>query len=52
LLKTHGYAIAREDLKDLIESLRKLPRDHEIKLLIILLIIGYKRMAGGLIGNV
>jgi len=34
LAKTHGYAVAREDLKGLIESLRKLPKDHKVKLLI------------------
>jgi IS605 OrfB family transposase len=35
-----GYAVAREDLTGLIESLRDLPKDHRKKLII----MGYKRL--------
>ena len=34
------YALAREDLTGLIESLRKLPKDHRAKLII----MGYARL--------
>ena len=34
------YALAREDLTGLIESLRKLPKDHRAKLII----MGYSRL--------
>jgi hypothetical protein len=40
LAKRLGYAIAREDLKGLIESLRDLPKDHRKKLIM----MGYKRL--------
>jgi putative transposase len=40
LAKRLGYAVAREDLKGLIEMLRDLPKDHRKKLII----MGYKRM--------
>ena len=40
LSKKLGYAVAREDLKGLIETLRDLPKDHRKKLNI----MGYKRM--------
>jgi len=33
--KRHQYAIAREDLIGLIESLRKLPKSHKVGLLIL-----------------
>jgi IS605 OrfB family transposase len=38
--KRLGYAVAREDLKGLIESLRDLPKDHRKKLIM----MGYKRL--------
>jgi transposase len=40
LTKKLGYAVAREDLGGLIESPRKLPKDHGKKLII----MGYKRI--------
>jgi putative transposase len=40
LAKKLGYAVAREDLKGLIESLRDLPKDHRKKLIM----MGYKRL--------
>jgi IS605 OrfB family transposase len=40
LAKELRYAVAREDLKGLIESLRDLPKDHRKKLII----MGYKRL--------
>jgi IS605 OrfB family transposase len=40
LAKRLGYAVAREDLKGLIESLRDLPKDHRKKLIM----MGYKRL--------
>jgi IS605 OrfB family transposase len=40
MAKKLGYAVAREDLKGLIESLRDLPKDHRKKLII----MDYKRM--------
>uniref|UniRef100_A0A7J2U1E8 Cas12f1-like TNB domain-containing protein n=1 Tax=Ignisphaera aggregans TaxID=334771 RepID=A0A7J2U1E8_9CREN len=35
LAKQHLYAIAREDLTNLVESLRKLPKEHRVSLLIL-----------------
>jgi IS605 OrfB family transposase len=35
LARQHQYAVAREDLTGLIESLRKLPREHKVSLLIL-----------------
>jgi len=35
LAERHQYAVAREDLTGLIESLRKLPREHKVSLLIL-----------------
>jgi len=35
------YAVAREDLRGLVEALRKLPKDHRVKLII----MGYSRLA-------
>jgi len=35
LAKQNSYAVAREDLTGLVESLRKLPRDHKVKLLLL-----------------
>uniref|UniRef100_A0A7J3ZJJ2 Transposase n=1 Tax=Fervidicoccus fontis TaxID=683846 RepID=A0A7J3ZJJ2_9CREN len=35
LAKQNQYAVAREDLTGLVESLRKLPRDHRVALLIL-----------------
>ena len=35
LAKQHLYAVAREDLTDLVESLRKLPKEHRVSLLIL-----------------
>jgi IS605 OrfB family transposase len=35
LAKQHLYAVAREDLTDLVESLRKLPKGHRVSLLIL-----------------
>jgi len=40
LARQKQYAVAREDLTNLIESLRKLPRNHRIALLI----LGYRRL--------
>jgi len=40
MAKKLGHAVAREDLKGLIESLRDLPKDHRKKLII----MDYKRM--------
>jgi IS605 OrfB family transposase len=40
LAKRLGYAVAREDLTGLIESLRDLPKDHRKKLIM----MGYKRL--------
>jgi len=39
--KQHQYAVAREDLTGLIESLRKLPREHRISLLV----LSYRRIS-------
>ena len=41
LAKQHQYAVAREDLIGLIESLRKLPREHKVSLLI----LSYRRIS-------
>ena len=38
--KRLGYAVAREDLKSLKESLRKLPKNHRTKLML----MGYSRI--------
>jgi IS605 OrfB family transposase len=35
LAKQHQYAVAREDLTGLVESLRRLPREHKVSLLIL-----------------
>ncbi|MFZ8794514.1 MAG: zinc ribbon domain-containing protein [Acidilobaceae archaeon] len=35
LARQHQYGIAREDLTGLVESLRKLPREHKVSLLIL-----------------
>ena len=35
LAKRHQYAVAKEDLTGLVESLRKLPREHKVSLLIL-----------------
>jgi IS605 OrfB family transposase len=35
LAKQHLYAVAREDLTDLVESLRKLPKEHRVSLIIL-----------------
>ena len=35
LAKQHQYVVAREDLTGLVESLRKLPREHKVSLLIL-----------------
>ena len=40
LAKQHQYAVAREDLTGLVESLRKLPRNHKVALLI----LSYRRL--------
>jgi len=40
LAKQNQYAVAREDLTGLVENLRKLPRDHRIRLLI----LSYRRL--------
>jgi putative transposase len=40
LAKQHLYAVAREDLTGLIESLRKLPKEHKVSLLI----LSYRRL--------
>ncbi len=40
LAKQYQYAIAREDLTGLVESLRKLPKDHRVALLI----LSYRRL--------
>jgi IS605 OrfB family transposase len=40
LAKRLGYAVTREDLKGLIETLRDLPKDHRKKLIM----MGYKRL--------
>jgi len=37
------YALAREDLTGLIEALRKLPKNHRTKLII----MGYSGLKGG-----
>jgi len=34
LAKQHRYAVAREDLKGLIEKLKELPREHKVGLII------------------
>jgi len=34
--KQNNYAVAREDLNGLIESLRKLPKDHRVKMMMLL----------------
>jgi len=36
----YRYAVAREDLRGLVEALRKLPKDHRVKLII----MGYSRL--------
>jgi len=33
--KKNGYAVAREDLNNLIESLRKLPKNHRVRMIIL-----------------
>jgi len=38
--KQNGYAVAREDLNGLIESLRKLPKNHRVKMMI----LSYRRL--------
>jgi len=40
LAKRHQYAVAREDLAGLVESLRKLPKEHKVSLLI----LSYRRL--------
>jgi IS605 OrfB family transposase len=40
LAKQHQYAVAREDLTDLVENLRKLPKEHRVKLII----LSYRRL--------
>jgi IS605 OrfB family transposase len=40
LAKQHQYAVAREDLTNLVESLRKLPKEHRVSLLI----LSYRRL--------
>ena len=40
LAKQHLYAVAREDLTNLVESLRKLPKEHRVSLLI----LSYRRL--------
>ena len=40
LAKNNQYAVAREDLTNLVESLRRLPRDHKVALLI----LSYRRL--------
>jgi IS605 OrfB family transposase len=40
LARQHLYAVAREDLTGLVESLRKLPREHRVSLLI----LSYRRL--------
>jgi IS605 OrfB family transposase len=39
--KQHQYAVAKEDLTGLIESLRKLPREHRVSLLV----LSYRRIS-------
>jgi IS605 OrfB family transposase len=40
LAKQYQYAVAREDLTDLVENLRKLPKEHRVKLII----LSYRRL--------
>lgn len=40
MAKERNYAVAREDLTDLIESLSRLPRDRKVRLLI----LSYRRL--------
>jgi putative transposase len=40
LAKQHLYAVAREDLTNLVENLRKLPKEHRVSLLI----LSYRRL--------
>jgi putative transposase len=40
LAKRHQYAVAREDLTNLVENLRKLPKEHKVSLLI----LSYRRL--------
>jgi len=40
MVKRLGYAIAREELTGLVEALRKLPKNHRGKLII----MGYSRL--------
>ncbi|MFP3227807.1 MAG: zinc ribbon domain-containing protein [Caldisphaera sp.] len=40
LAKQHQHAVAREDLTNLVEALRKLPKEHKTALLI----LGYRRL--------
>jgi len=47
LARQHQFAVAREDLTGLIESLRKLPREHKVSLLI----LSYRRILSGLTGS-
>jgi len=39
--KQNGYVVAREDLNDLIESLRKLPKNHRVKMIM----LSYRRLS-------
>jgi len=39
--KQYGYAVAREDLSGLIESLRRLPKEHRVKIII----LSYRRLS-------
>jgi len=41
LARQHQYGVAREDLTGLVESLRKLPREHKVSLLI----LSYRRLS-------
>jgi len=41
LARQHQYTVAREDLTGLVESLRKLPREHKVSLLI----LSYRRLS-------
>jgi len=38
--KQHQYAVAREDLTGLVENLKKLPKEHRVKLII----LSYRRL--------
>jgi len=40
MAKQHQYAVAREDLTNLVESLRKLPKEHRVRLTI----LSYRRL--------